>query len=53
MSKEDRDSCIESFRNRRVKVLIATNVLSRGFDVSSVSFLIINTQYKSLGDVSN
>lgn len=36
----DRDRVLESFRKGEAKVLITTNVLSRGIDVSSVSIVI-------------
>jgi ATP-dependent RNA helicase DDX19/DBP5 len=36
----ERDSIVEDFRQGRAKVLITTNVLARGIDVSSVSMVI-------------
>ena len=42
-----RDLIIDSFRNGQTKVLITTNVLSRGIDVQTVS-LVVN--YVSLVD---
>ncbi|CZS88171.1 probable RNA helicase DBP5 [Rhynchosporium agropyri] len=36
----DRDSILQSFREGHAKVLITTNVLARGIDVSSVSMVI-------------
>ena len=42
-----RDIIIDSFRSGHSKVLIATNVLSRGIDVQTVS-LVVN--YVSFGD---
>lgn len=36
----DRDRIVEQFRNGTAKVLITTNVLARGIDVSSVSMVI-------------
>lgn len=36
----DRDAIIDRFRTGSAKVLITTNVLSRGIDVSSVSMVI-------------
>ena len=36
----DRDKIIDAFRTGAAKVLIATNVLSRGIDVQSVSLVI-------------
>ena len=36
----DRDGIIDQFRTGAAKVLITTNVLSRGIDVSSVSMVI-------------
>ena len=35
-----RDQIIDAFRAGRAKVLIATNVLSRGIDVQSVSMVV-------------
>ena len=35
-----RDRVIDSFRSNAAKVLITTNVLARGIDVSSVSIVI-------------
>lgn len=35
-----RDQVIDDFREGRAKVLITTNVLSRGIDVSTVSMVI-------------
>ncbi|KAL9039868.1 MAG: hypothetical protein Q9214_004703 [Letrouitia sp. 1 TL-2023] len=36
----DRDTVIDAFREGRAKVLITTNVLSRGIDVQSVSLVV-------------
>lgn len=36
----DRDDIIDSFRDGRAKVLIATNVLARGIDVQTVSLVV-------------
>jgi ATP-dependent RNA helicase DDX19/DBP5 len=36
----ERDSIVEDFRTGKAKVLITTNVLARGIDVSSVSMVI-------------
>ena len=36
MQHEDRDRVVREFRNGTTKILIATDVLSRGFDVSQV-----------------
>lgn len=35
-----RDEVIDSFREGKAKVLIATNVLSRGIDVQTVSLVV-------------
>ena len=40
MTPEDRDKVIEEFREGKTRILIATDVLSRGFDVSSVTLVI-------------
>lgn len=37
---QNRDALLDDFRSGRSKVLITTNVLSRGIDVSSVSMVI-------------
>lgn len=37
---EDRDREIDNFRQRRTKVLITTNVLSRGIDIPTVSMVV-------------
>ena len=37
---KDRDIVIDAFRSGKAKVLIATNVLSRGIDVQSVSLVV-------------
>lgn len=44
---KDRDTIIDAFRDGRAKVLITTNVLSRGIDVQSVS-LVVNYVSDSL-----
>lgn len=36
----NRDIIIDSFRNGQTKVLITTNVLSRGIDVQTVSLVV-------------
>eukprot|EP00741_Cyanophora_paradoxa_P017745 tig00000203_g17139.t1 len=40
MTAEDRDKTIDDFRTGKTKVLITTNVLSRGIDISQVSLVI-------------
>ena len=40
MQHEDRDRVIKEFRNGLTKILIATDVLSRGLDVSTVTLVI-------------
>ncbi|KAF9298448.1 RNA helicase required for poly(A+) mRNA export [Mortierella antarctica] len=40
MDTAERDDTIDSFRNARTKVLISTNVLARGIDVSNVNLVI-------------
>lgn len=37
---QQRDEIIDKFRNGEAKVLITTNVLARGIDVSTVSMVI-------------
>jgi ATP-dependent RNA helicase DDX19/DBP5 len=40
LEKEERDSCIEKFRKGEISVLIATNLISRGFDVHTIKLVI-------------
>ncbi|KAF9307830.1 RNA helicase required for poly(A+) mRNA export [Podila horticola] len=40
MDAAERDNTIDSFRNAQTKVLISTNVLARGIDVSNVNLVI-------------
>lgn len=40
MEKSDRDRVVQEFRNGTTKILISTDVLSRGFDVSQVTLVI-------------
>ena len=37
MEKRDRDNIVDEFRTGKTKILIATDLLARGFDVRSVS----------------
>lgn len=47
----DRDAVLDDFRSGRSKVLITTNVLARGIDVSSVSMVInYDIPMKGAGD---
>lgn len=47
----DRDQLLDDFRSGRSKVLITTNVLARGIDVSSVSMVInYDIPMKGVGD---
>ncbi|KAK3373310.1 P-loop containing nucleoside triphosphate hydrolase protein [Lasiosphaeria ovina] len=47
----DRDALLDDFRSSRSKVLITTNVLARGIDVSSVSMVInYDIPMKGFGD---
>ncbi|KAK0728659.1 P-loop containing nucleoside triphosphate hydrolase protein [Lasiosphaeria miniovina] len=47
----DRDALLDDFRSGRSKVLITTNVLARGIDVSSVSMVInYDIPMKGFGD---
>jgi ATP-dependent RNA helicase DDX19/DBP5 len=45
----DRDAVIDRFRNGQAKVLITTNVLARGIDVSSVT-MVVNYDIPELGN---
>jgi ATP-dependent RNA helicase DDX19/DBP5 len=40
MSAEQRDRVLEDFREGKFKVLISTNVLSRGIDILQVSLVV-------------
>jgi len=40
MAQTARDRVMESFRNRRAKVLVATNVAARGLDISHVEIVV-------------
>jgi superfamily II DNA/RNA helicase len=40
MAQNERDRVMESFRNRRADVLVATNVASRGLDLSHVGLVV-------------
>ena len=40
MQPQERDQVIDQFRKGASRILIATNVLSRGFDVSSVTLVV-------------
>ncbi|KAG0041286.1 RNA helicase required for poly(A+) mRNA export [Gryganskiella cystojenkinii] len=53
LTPTDRDKLIDEFRNGRSKVLIATNVLSRGIDVANVNLVVnydLPTQYGGKAD---
>ena len=55
LSKEERDDCCNKFREGAINVIIATNLLSRGFDMPCVK-LVINfdvPQQKHLADYEN
>lgn len=43
-----RDAVIDEFRSGKAKVLITTNVLARGIDVSTVSMVINYVSYSTL-----
>ncbi|KAL8935240.1 MAG: hypothetical protein Q9211_004802 [Gyalolechia sp. 1 TL-2023] len=49
---KDRDLVIDAFRSGKVKVLITTNVLSRGIDIQSVSLVVNYVSDSELGDPS-
>ncbi|CAK7564882.1 MAG: RNA helicase required for poly(A+) mRNA export [Sporothrix epigloea] len=49
---QQRDALLDDFRNGKSKVLITTNVMARGIDVSSVSMVInYDIPMKGMGDV--
>jgi len=40
LTKEERDNCIKQFREGSINVIIATNLLSRGFDMHTIKLVI-------------
>jgi len=40
LNPDERDKCMDDFRNTRTKVLIATNVLARGIDIYDVNMVV-------------
>jgi len=40
MSKEERDETMQKFRNVEINVLITTNMIARGIDVSDTELVI-------------
>lgn len=48
MSKEERDEIFEKFRNQEIKILLTTNLLSRGIDVPEIQ-LVINYDVPKVG----
>lgn len=40
LTKEERDECISKFRQGLINVIIATNLLSRGFDMHTIKLVI-------------
>ena len=40
LTKEERDDCIKKFREGSINVIIATNLLSRGFDMHTIKLVI-------------
>ncbi|KAG9065545.1 RNA helicase required for poly(A+) mRNA export [Linnemannia hyalina] len=40
LSPNERDKCMDDFRNTRTKVLVATNVLARGIDIYDVNMVV-------------
>ncbi len=49
---QNRDALLDDFRTGKSKVLITTNVLARGIDVSSVSMVVnYDIPMKGMGDV--
>jgi superfamily II DNA/RNA helicase len=40
MTREERDEYIEKFRNGEVKIVITTDLLSRGFDMPTIQLVI-------------
>lgn len=47
--QQERDSVLNDFKNRRFKILVSTNILSRGIDVEAISH-IINFEVPDLED---
>lgn len=52
-SGADRDVVIDSFRSGESKVLITTNVLSRGIDVQTVSLVVNYVSYVDCDIISS
>ena len=53
---EERDKCIKDFRDGKINVLIATNIISRGFDMASIKLVInfdVPTQQQGKPDYEN
>lgn len=53
---EERDKCIKDFRDGRINVLIATNIISRGFDMRAIKLVInydVPTQQQGKPDYEN
>jgi ATP-dependent RNA helicase DDX19/DBP5 len=40
MEREARDRVVEQFRDQQTRILISTDVISRGFDVSTVTLVV-------------
>ncbi|KAF9545052.1 RNA helicase required for poly(A+) mRNA export [Mortierella hygrophila] len=40
LNPDERDKCMDDFRNTRTKVLVATNVLARGIDIYDVNMVV-------------
>mmetsp|Transcript_13699 Transcript_13699/g.9869 ORF Transcript_13699/g.9869 Transcript_13699/m.9869 type:complete len:95 (+) Transcript_13699:897-1181(+) len=40
MTNEERDEYIQKFRDRKVQIVITTNMLARGLDVPEIQFVI-------------
>jgi ATP-dependent RNA helicase DDX19/DBP5 len=40
MEKEERDIVVEQFRDMQTRILISTDIISRGFDVNTVTLVV-------------
>jgi ATP-dependent RNA helicase DDX19/DBP5 len=40
LTKEERDTCVNKFRDGIINVIISTNILSRGFDMQTIKLVI-------------
>ncbi len=48
MSKEERDEMMEKFRQRKLNIVLTTNLLARGIDIQDMG-LVINFDIPKIG----